>query len=83
MFPSKVSGIPCFVRILSYQYYSPDPLGSSADDFYGGYEIDYEILDRNGRYASWLEKKLTEMEDERILEEIVRYMGQVKIERRH
>ena len=75
MFPSKVSGIPCFVRILAYQHYLPDSLGNSTDDFYGGYEIDYEILDRNGRYASWLEKKLTSIEDERIREEIVRYMG--------
>jgi hypothetical protein len=39
-----------------------------ADPPEGG-EFDFEILDSKGRHAPWLEKKLTDADEERLYEE--------------
>ena len=73
-FEFRVSGIPCIVSVEEYSY-TPPYRGSvySCDsdiDWYGDEEIYYSILDRKGYAAPWLEKKITDSEDENIREAI-------------
>ena len=62
-------GIPCRVEVLSYQ-------PATAHGWYeeGDYEdADWILLDRRGRRAQWLERKLqdNQLELERVHEEVI------------
>jgi hypothetical protein len=57
---SRVAGIPCIIGVIefsshsgSYSYNAPSDL-----DYCGYTELEYDILDRRGRPAAWLERKL-------------------------
>lgn len=59
---TNISGIPALVKVIhfnqvqgSYSHNAP-----SDYDYYGYTEMDYEICDRRGRPAPWLERKLTD-----------------------
>lgn len=57
----RIAGIPCKVELT--RCFVQPPLGPQCDsdlDCYGYSEIEFDVLDRNGRPAPWLEKKLTE-----------------------
>jgi len=65
---TRVSGIPCLIGVTSfhrvrgsYAYNAPSDL-----DYSGYTESDWEVLDRNGRRASWLHRKLTKADIDRI-----------------
>ena len=67
--PARVAGIPCQIGIIdfncvkgSYSYNAPSDL-----DYRGYTEIEFDVLDRRGRRAAWLERKLTD-EDKREIE---------------
>ena len=69
---SRVAGIPCIIRVTnfesvrgSYSYNAPSDM-----DYYGYTESEWEVLDRNGRPAAWLERKLTDADRSRIDQEI-------------
>ena len=75
-FESNVVGIPCIIHVTGF--YQQEPLGRNAPtdlDCYGYVEIDFEVLDRKGYKAKWLEAKLNEDEISRIEDEIVDKMG--------
>ena len=74
---STIKGIPCIINVTYYHhckgsqsYNAPSDL-----DYYGFTEIEFDVLDRKGYKAPWLERKLTEDEIERIEREIVSYMN--------
>ena len=73
-FDSRAAGIPCQIRVDEYTVVPPwrgsASTCPSSDDFYGYEEIIYTVLDRRGREAMWLERKITADMDEQILEEI-------------
>ena len=53
----KIDGIPCKARILTYHVVKGDPTTWASDlDFYGYTELKYEILDRKGYRAHWLDR---------------------------
>ena len=61
---ARVAGIPCLIGVTeyshtsgSYSYNAP-----SDHDYYGYTEVDFEVLDRRGRPAAWLERKLNKEE---------------------
>ena len=59
-FDAPVCGIPCTIRVLSWDAYIPAQISGPPDNCYpaeGGYG-EWEIFDRRGRPAPWLEKKL-------------------------
>lgn len=59
--PYEVDGIPCIICITDWDPYQPAVLRADPDDSYpaeGGCGV-WEILDRKGRPAPWLEAKLT------------------------
>lgn len=72
---TKVSGIPCLIGVISYFNQKPDYSTWASDmDYYGYTEVEYDILDRRGRKADWLERKMTDKDRERIEEEVTAYM---------
>lgn len=59
--PHRLHGIPCLIGVTyfhavegSYSRNAPSDL-----DYYGYTECEWDVLDRNGRPAQWLERKLT------------------------
>ena len=75
-FESTCCGIPCIIRVLSWDGYKPAYVSGPADRCYPeeGGEGEWEILDRRGRPAPWLEVKLTDKERIRIDEEVFNHM---------
>ena len=74
---TTVSGIPCIARVT--YFFKQEPLGPMCDsdwDCYGYTEVDFDILDRRGRPAPWLERKLNDAERERISTEIEEYQNE-------
>lgn len=74
IFKSKIAGIPCQIKVTYFHkqkpFKGPARLCDSNDDYYGYTEIEFEVLDRRGRKAEWLERKLTAEDRERIEREI-------------
>lgn len=69
---SSVAGIPCLIGVSTYlhvkgsfSYHAPSDL-----DYYGYEEIEFDVLDRKGYAAPWLERKLTDDDTARIEESI-------------
>lgn len=80
---THIAGIPCQIKIDSYVYQKP--LGPRADsdyDCYGYSECEYTVLDRKGYPAAWLERKMTDLDRERIENEIEEYKEEDREEAR-
>ena len=75
-FETTVCGIPCIIRVLSWDEYRPAYLGGAPENCYPaeGGSGDFEILDRKGYRAKWLEKKLTARDEDAIQELIYDHM---------
>ncbi len=75
-FETRVCGIPCIVRVLSWDYYVPAKVSGPPEYCYPseGGEGEWEILDRNGRPAPWLERKMTDRQRNELEEEIFNHM---------
>lgn len=68
---SHIAGIPCQIEVTHFVV--QPPLGPNCDsdwDCYGYTEIEFEVLDRRGRSAPWLARKMTPQDVERIEAEI-------------
>jgi hypothetical protein len=68
-FDHRVAGMPCKVEILSIDGdYVPAKTNADPDSCYPAEypEIEWQLLDRRGRPAPWLEAKLTSTEREEI-----------------
>lgn len=64
---ATVSGIPAIVRVTYSHYTKPNPTSWASDwDYHGGWTVDWEILDRRGRPAPWLERKCDQAEKSRL-----------------
>ncbi len=76
---TRVAGIPCIAKVT--HFYRQAPWRGSAHtcdsdlDYYGYTECEFEILDRRGRPAPWLERKATDADRERVAEEIETQLG--------
>ena len=74
---THIQGIPCGIVITSY--FRQKPLGPRADsdvDCYGYTDAEYTVLDREGYPAPWLDRKIKEEDNERILALIDDYKEQ-------
>jgi hypothetical protein len=58
---SRVAGIPCIIGVTSFENVMGSHRYSAASDmdYYGYTECEFEVLDRKGYKAAWLERKLT------------------------
>lgn len=63
----RAHGIPAIARVYSYTPYTPASWTAPAD----GPEADWQLLDRRGRPAAWLEKILTPREKEDLETEVL------------
>ena len=76
---TRVAGIPCIARVTHFFQQAPhrgSPHTCDSDlDYYGYAECEFDILDRRGRPAPWLERKATDQDRERITEEIINQLG--------
>lgn len=69
---AKIRGIPCRVRVT--YFFEQRPLGPSADsdmDCYGYTDVAFDVLDRHGRPAPWLEAKMLSEDARAIEQEII------------
>ena len=75
-FETRVCGIPCIVRVTSWDAYVPAKVGGPPEYCYPaeGGEGDWEILDTRGRPAPWLEKKMTDRDHRLLSEEVFNHM---------
>jgi hypothetical protein len=51
-----VNGIPCLAYVRRFEYFRPDFRADNPFDYFGGYEVEYDLYDRKGYKAGWLEK---------------------------
>ncbi len=74
---TRVAGIPCIIGVSYYNRVEGSHSYHAASDWdYHGYtEADWEVLDRRGRKAPWLAKKLTAKDESRIEAEIGEYLS--------
>ncbi len=72
----RIAGIPCLIGVTDYEGYSPAYVSGPPENCYPseGGTGDFEILDRRGYRAKWLERKLTAKEEDLIQEAIFEYM---------
>lgn len=77
MFNSYVSGIPCQINVTNYTKVKGSySFNAPSDwDYYGYSEFEFEVFDRKGYRAKWLERKLTEGDNARLEEEYDKLMA--------
>ena len=74
---TRVAGIPCIIGVTEYECVKGSSSYPAASDWdYHGYtDCDFEVLDRRGRPAPWLERKLTDKITREIEQEIAEYFN--------
>jgi len=77
-FETTCCGIPCLVRVTHWDPYVPAFISGPPEDCYpaeGGCG-DWQVLDRRGRPAPWLERKLAldRREERRLVREVFDFM---------
>jgi len=71
-FHSRVAGIPCIIDVISIDLIKGDGFWAVSDeDSRDRFSAEFEVLDRRGRRAPWLERKLTA----EIIDSIERQIG--------
>ena len=73
-FESTVSGIPCIIKVTGYVNDPGRTYGLPENCYPAEFEFEYEVLDRKGYRAEWLERKLTDNDNDRLAEEYSEYM---------
>ena len=65
---TRVGGIPCLIGVVSYERVKGDGYWAiSSDDSRDGFETEWELLDRRGYVANWLERKTVAEKIEEII----------------
>lgn len=72
----RVCGIPCIIGVTDYEGYTPAYTSGPPENCHPaeGGSGDFEILDRKGYRAKWLEKKITAKDEDAIQELIYDHM---------
>lgn len=65
MMRARIAGIPCQINVINYE---PGSDGG-PDEPPSGPEIEYTVYDLRGRKAGWLMAKITDKDDQAILEQ--------------
>lgn len=74
MFESHISGIPCQIKVTYYTPYVPANFDFPAE----GGEFEFEVYDRKGYRAVWLENKITEEDEDRIFDEFIKWGDELR-----
>lgn len=73
---SRVAGIPCLIGVIDWEAYVPAYTSGPPDRCYPS-EGDcgsWEVLDRRGRKAPWLERKMTAADERRVEQDVFEAM---------
>ena len=72
----RIAGIPCIIAVTDYEGYTPAYISGPPENCYPaeGGTGDFEILDRKGYRAKWLERKLNAKEEDLVQQAIFEYM---------
>lgn len=66
----RIQGIPAIAKVTHFLKVKPhrgSPQTCDSDwDYYGYTEIEFDVLDRKGYPAAWLERKMTREDEENI-----------------
>lgn len=69
-FSHSICGIPCIIGVTTFHHQppwnGPSHTCPSDIDYYGVDEFEFDVLDRMGYKAKWLESKLTESDMQEI-----------------
>ena len=60
--PIFVRDIPCLAGVVMYHVAKPNRRGETPEEYFGGRELAWDILDRKGYPAAWLGNMITEAE---------------------
>lgn len=73
-FDTKINGIPCICKVISFKAGRSGKRPTIPENCFPDkpMEFEFEILDRRGRKAEWLERKITDKDETRLCEE---YLG--------
>lgn len=76
----RIAGIPCLIGVIEYTHVKGSYVhdADSDWDFYGYTDSTWDVLDRNGRKAAWLAKKLNDREEELVEEAIIEYFQELE-----
>ena len=85
--PVRARGIPALAGITYYDYQAPlrgSPYRCDSDwDYYGCEEIEWELLDRRGCPAPWLDRKLSPADREEITSHLLELAATARREARN
>lgn len=72
----ELQGIPCLIGVIEYSRVDGSfSFNADSDlDYYGYTECDWRILDKRGRPAPWLTRKIDAKEEQHINEVVNNYM---------
>ena len=65
-----VCGIPAQAKITHLVVVKGSVHADNPDDYYGYSEVEFEICDRKGYQAKWLERKMTDEDRDSVEEQI-------------
>ena len=71
----RIAGIPCLIGVIGYDCVegSYNYFADSDVDYYGYTESEWDVLDRKGYRAKWLERKLDDDENSEVEAAIARH----------
>jgi hypothetical protein len=76
IFDTTIAGIPAQIGVIYAMQMKPSFRAHSDIDFYGYSESEWDVLDRKGYKAKWLERKLTDDDRYRIESELFEALKQ-------
>lgn len=77
-FSFRVCGIPCIVRVLDWEPYDPGRTSGPPERCHppeGGW-AEFELLDKKGRRAEWLERKMGKNDHENVELAVMQFMSE-------
>jgi hypothetical protein len=69
LFQTQVAGIPCQIDVTTCTVVKGNSRADNDWDYYGYTEFEFDVYDRKGYPAKWLERKLTPADRSRIEKE--------------
>ncbi len=72
---TRIKGIPALVRVHHARHLAPNLNADNDIDYYGGWDLEYTVCDRNGRPAAWLENKMNTNDIHALEAQIMEAMG--------
>ena len=74
IFETRICGIPCQCEVLMYHNDPGRTYGPPENCYPPEFEFEYQILDRKGYRAEWLERKITDSIEADLITEYEEYM---------